>query len=86
MKTLGSVKLWVGSGRDWSVLQETSYTGCHDEAPVRCPYSRLTALHGAPQTQLLMSPKGTLLQLSSPSHSLLHRPIVYFCSVSLSLL
>ena len=26
--------------------------GCHEKAPVRCPCSRLAALHGAPRTLL----------------------------------
>ena len=29
-------------------------TGCHEKAPVRCPCSRLTPLHDAPQTCLLL--------------------------------
>ena len=31
---------------------ERPNTGRHEKAPVRCPYSRLAALHGAPRTRV----------------------------------
>ena len=43
-------QFWVGSSRNWSVFLERPNTGRHEKAPVRCPCSRLAALHGAPQT------------------------------------
>ena len=48
-------QFWVGSSRNWSVFLERPNTGRHDKAPVRCPYSRLAALHGAPRTQPTLS-------------------------------
>ena len=43
-------QFWVGSSRNWSVFLERPNTGRHEKAPVRCPFSRLAALHGAPRT------------------------------------
>ena len=43
-------QFWVGSSRNWSVFLERPNTGRHEKAPVRCPCSRLAALHGAPRT------------------------------------
>ena len=43
----------VGSSRNWSVFLERPNTGRHEKAPVRCPCSRLAALHGAPRTLIL---------------------------------
>ena len=43
-------QFWVGSSRNWSVFLERPNTGRHKKAPVRCPCSRLAALHGAPRT------------------------------------
>ena len=34
---------------------ERPNTGLHEKAPVRCPYSRLAELHGAPRTRCCMS-------------------------------
>ena len=45
----------VGSSRNWSVFLERPDTGRHEKAPVRCPCSRLAALHGAPRTRGLSS-------------------------------
>ena len=45
-------QLWVGSSRNWSVFLERPKTGRHEKAPVRCPCSRLAALHGAPRTHV----------------------------------
>ena len=45
-------QFWVGSSRNWSVFMKRPNTGCHEKAPVRCPCSRLAALHGTPRTQL----------------------------------
>ena len=45
-------QFWVGSSRNWSVFLERPNTGGHEKAPVRCPCSRLAALHGAPRTLL----------------------------------
>ena len=44
-------QFWVGSSRNWPVFLERPNTGRHKKAPVRCPCSRLAALHGAPRTQ-----------------------------------
>ena len=44
-------QFWVGSSRNWSVFQKRPNTGCHEKALIRCPCSRLAALHGAPRTQ-----------------------------------
>ena len=49
-----SEQLQVGSSRNWSVFREGFSTGHHDMAIFRCPCSRLTALHGAPQTLVFM--------------------------------
>ena len=43
-------QFWVGSSRNWSVFLERPNTGRHEKAPVRCPCSRLAALHGDPRT------------------------------------
>ena len=43
-------QFWVGSSRNWSVFLERPNTGRHEKALVRCPCSRLAALHGAPRT------------------------------------
>ena len=43
-------KFWVGSSRNWSFFLERPNTGRHEKAPVRCPCSRLAALHVAPRT------------------------------------
>ena len=43
-------QFWVGSSRNWSVFLERPNTGRHEKAPVRCPCSRLAALHDAPRT------------------------------------
>ena len=43
-------QFWVGSSRNWSVFLKRPNAGRHEKAPVRCPCSRLAALHGAPQT------------------------------------
>ena len=45
-------QFWVGSSRNWSVFLERPNTGRHEKAPVRCPCSRLAALHGAPRTHV----------------------------------
>ena len=45
-------QFWEGSSRNWSVFLERSSTGRNVKAPVRCPYSRLAALHGAPRTRV----------------------------------
>ena len=42
-------QFWVGSSQNWSVFLEWPNTGRHEKAPVRCPCSRLAALHGAPR-------------------------------------
>ena len=53
---------WMGAGMElvfgrhagqshWSVFLEMPNTGRHEKAPVRCPCSRLAALHGAPRTR-----------------------------------
>ena len=47
-------QFWVGLSRNWSVFLERPNTGCHEKAPVRCPCSRLAALHGAPRTHLVL--------------------------------
>ena len=47
-------QFWVGSRRNWSVILERPITGRHENAPVRCPCSRLAALHGAPRTLYVM--------------------------------
>ena len=36
----------VGSSRNWSVIREGLQTCRYEKAPVRCPCSRLAALHG----------------------------------------
>ena len=41
----------VGIGRS---AAEVLCMGCHEKAPVRCPCSRLAALHGAPLMLLLL--------------------------------
>ena len=43
-------QFWVGSSRNWSVFLEGTNTGRHEKSPVRCPCSRLAALHGDPRT------------------------------------
>ena len=48
------VQFWVGSSRNWSVFLERPNTGRHDKAPVRCPCSRLAALHGASRTPTII--------------------------------
>ena len=45
-------QFWVGSSRNWSVFLERPNTGRHEKTPVRCPCSRLAALHGAPRTHV----------------------------------
>ena len=45
-------QFWVGSSRNWSVFLQRPNTVRHEKAPVRCPCSRLAALHGAPRTQI----------------------------------
>ena len=40
------------AARNWSVFLERPNTGRHEKAPVRCPCSRLAALHGAPRTRV----------------------------------
>ena len=55
------VQFWVGWSRNWSVFLERPNTGCHEKAPVRCPCSRLAALHGAPRTYFQWSTKDTTL-------------------------
>ena len=53
---------WVGSSRNWSVFLERPNTGRHEKAPVRCPCSRLAALHGAPRT-----PENVVIAQSFPN-------------------
>ena len=55
-------QFWVGSSRNWSVFLERPNTGRHEKAPVRCPCSRLAALHGDPRT-LTLSSHGQLIDL-----------------------
>ena len=53
----------VGSSRNWSVFLERPNMGRHEKAPVRCPFSRVAALHGAPRT-LSVSFDGTNIHTS----------------------
>ena len=46
---------WVGSSRNLSVFLERPNTGRHEKAPVRCPCSRLAALHGAPRMHKMLN-------------------------------
>ena len=55
----------VGSSRNWSVFLERPNTGRHEKAPVRCPCSRLAALHGTPRTLIDISKTLSALFLST---------------------
>ena len=67
-------QFWVGSSRNWSVFLERPNTGRHEKAPVRCPCSRLAALHGAPRTRLIC-----LTQLTNNNNNHNNNGYYYYC-------
>ena len=67
-------QFWVGSSRNWSVFLEKPNTGRHEKAPVRCPCSRLAALHGDPRTQDRL----TLLMCGSASGDFKVKPLLVY--------
>ena len=47
-------QIWEESIRNWLVFLGRFNAGRHEKTPVRCPCSRLAALHGAPRRLLVL--------------------------------